>query len=822
MSKVVNFNDAKKLCLDYFNQDEIAADVFLGKYALRNNQGELLEPTPDSMHDRLARELHRVESKYENPVSYKRIRSLLDGFKKIIPQGSPMSAIGNTYKHQSLSNCFVVASPEDSYGGILHTDQEQAQIMKRRGGVGFDISKIRPKGLSTANAAGTTDGIGVFMERFSNTCREVAQGGRRGALMLTIDVRHPEIETFINIKRDRTKVTGANLSIKLTDDFMKAASEDKEFALQWPVDSKDPKIVNSVSAKKIWNQIIDAAWENAEPGLLFWDTVKKWTLADIYEKEGFGSISTNPCGEIVLSAYDACRLLVLNTLSYVKNPFKKDAKFDYASFFNDVIVAQRLMDDIVELELEQITKIITKIKNDPEPESVKRIELELWEKIRNMVEKGRRTGLGVTAIGDTLAYLGLRYGSEKSINVVEEIYKTLALASHKSSVVMAKERGAFPVCDVQRTLKHPFMARLMNASDKETNEMYKCYGRRNICNTTTAPAGSVSVIAQTSSGIEPIFLPSYKRRKKIIESSENANVDYIDEMGDKWQEYTVYHHGFKSWMEATEKSSFEESPYYRSTANDVDWMASVDIQAAAQKWVEHSISKTCNLPKSATKDLVANVYMSAWEKGCKGFTVYRDGCRSGVLISESAQNPEQFIQKSASRRPKELPCKIHKTKIKGENWTIIVGLLEGKPYEVFGGLSKYIEIPKKYTDGILTKHDRKTTNAIYDLKVQNGGDFIIKNIADAFDNANYSHTTRLISLSLRHGAKIQYVVEQLQKEKDADMFSFAKCISRVLKSYIEDGTETSAAKTCSNCNGTKFAYQEGCITCLECGWAKCG
>lgn len=817
---MVQYEDALRSTLAYFGGDQIASDVFLGKYALRDMAGHLVEETPADMHRRLAKEFARIEGKFPNPMPASEIFDLLDGFRYVVPQGSPMSAIGNDYRIQSLSNCFVIAQPEDSYGGILFTDQEQAQIMKRRGGVGFDLSKIRPKGLPTANAAVTTDGIGVFMERFSNTCREVAQDGRRGALMLTIDIRHPEIETFIDIKRDLKKVTGANISIRLTDEFMRAVQDDLDFGLRWPIDGDaDMGVLRTVRARDLWDKIIDSAWTMAEPGLLFWDTVRRLTPADIFAGEGFMSISTNPCGEIVLSAYDACRLLLLNLFSYVRNPFLPDASFDFGLFHDHVVRAQRLMDDIVELELEQIGKIIGKVKNDPESDHVKRVEIELWQKIRDTVAKGRRTGLGVTALGDALAGLGIRYGSDESIRMTETIYRTLALAAHESSVVMAKERGPFPVCDPKRMVGHPFIDRLVDGSPQWVNDMFMEYGRRNICLSTTAPAGSVSMLTQTTSGIEPAYMLKYRRRKKINSNEGVVQVDFEDEMGDRWQEYDVYHHGFQKWMDVTGKSydDVESSPYFNATSADVDWIASVDIQAAAQKWVEHSISKTCNLPADATKELVAQVYMRAWEKGCKGFTVYRDGCRQGVLVQEKPK----FQQYKAPKRPQELSCNIHHVQVRGETWTILVGLMEGKPYEVFGGLSKYVVIPKKYTKGTIIKHDRKTMNSVYDLRIENGDDLVIKDIANQFDNPNYSHATRLISLALRHGAKIQYVVEQLSKEKDADMFSFTKCIARVLKSYIEDGTATTMYKQCEQCGGTKFAYQEGCIACTSCGWSKC-
>ena len=823
---VVQYSDALASSLEYFSGDQIAADVFVGKYALRNGKGELLEHTPTEMHWRLAREFARIEQKYANPMSEEEIFGLLDHFRYVVPQGSPMSAIGNHFKLQSLSNCFVISQPEDSYGGILYTDQEQAQIMKRRGGVGFDISTIRPKGMSTANAAGSTDGIGVFMERFSNTCREVAQGGRRGALMITIDVSHYEVETFIKIKRDEKKVTGANISLRLSDKFMRAARDDKDFQLHWPVGVPDPAISKMVRARELWDMIIDSAWSMAEPGLLFWDTVIRNTPADIFTPEGFGSISTNPCSELMLCADDSCRLMLLNVLSYVMKQFTKDAHLDEKKFYDHIMKVQRLMDDLVDLELEAVDRIIAKIQSDENSEAVKRIEIDLWKRIKLKAEQGRRTGLGITALGDALAALGLTYGSPESIEITEKVYKILALAAHESSVRMAAERGSFPVCDPQRMVDHPFISRLIESSSPEVNGLFMQYGRRNIALTTTAPAGSVSTLTQTTSGIEPAFLLKYTRRRKVNPNDEASRIDFIDDMGDKWQEYPVYHHGFKKWMDVTGKTydDVAESPYYKATSNDVDWAASVDILAAAQKYVEHGISKTINLPSDAKRELVAHVYMRAWENNCKGITVYRDGCREGVLIKETKQS-SRSEQRCAPKRPDVLDCRIHHAQIKGEMWTILVGLLDGKPYEVFGGHSKHIEIPKKINEGLIVKHDKKSSNSVYDLRIGNDAEFIIKDIATVFDNPNYSHTTRLISLALRHGAKIQYVVEQLQKERDADMFSFVKCIARVLKQYIEDGSTTTVLKECPNCKasngGSNFIYQEGCVKCIHCSWSRC-
>lgn len=815
---MASFNEAYVASLAYFSGDEIAAQKFVSKYALHDRDGNVLELTPDDMHRRLAREFARIESRYPNPMSEDEIFELLRDFRDVIPQGSPMSGIGNPGQFQSLSNCFVIRSPYDSYAGILWSDQEQVQIMKRRGGVGFDISTIRPRGLVTANAARTTDGIGVFMERFSNSCREVAQGGRRGALMLTVSCHHPQIRDFISIKRDLTKVTGANISIRLSDEFMRAVRDGLQVQLRFPVEPDVPHLTETmVDARSLWDEMIDAAHNSAEPGLLFWDTIISRSPADIYADLGFGTVSTNPCGEIPLCPYDSCRLMVVNLFSFIENPFTASARFARERFRAVVMRAQRLMDDLIDLEVECIERIIAKVESDPEPAHTKLIELELWRKILEFALKGRRTGLGVTGLGDMLAGMGIRYGSDESIVFVEDVYRELALSSYRSSAIMAKERGAFKVHDYGREKDHPFMRQLFDA-DPELEQMVKQHGRRNIACNTTAPTGTVSIMTQTTSGIEPVFLVTYTRRSKITEGDKNATVDFVDDVGDKWQEFEVFHPGFKRWMDVTGKGpqDIAESPYWRATSADIDWEAKVRMQAAAQKWVDHSISNTTNIPADASIEVTKRVYMTGWESGCKGVTIYRAGSRSGVLIEKP-----KFASRTAPKRPDSLPCRIHHTNIKNETWTILVGLMDGKPYEVFGGLSKFVEIPKKYDEGVITKNSRKSTASTYDLKIGNGSGFVMKNVVDQFDNPNYSAMTRIISLALRHGADIQYVVEQLQKDKDSDMFSFAKCIARVLKTYIPDGSGTSVIKACPQCEGTEFAYQENCPSCLSCGWQKC-
>ena len=852
---------AYQASLKYFNGDELASSVFVDKYALRTPKGDLLELTPTDMHRRIAKEFARIEKKYPNPMSEKDIFCLLAdvdhldasqiekmsldelaaesrGLGPIVPQGSPMSAIGNAFQYQSLSNCFVIQSPYDSYAGILKADQEQAQIMKRRGGVGFDISTIRPKGIVTANAARTTDGIGVFMERFSNTCREVAQGGRRGALMLTIDVHHPEIRTFINIKRDLKKVTGANISIRLTDEFMQAVKDGDKVHLRFPVE-KDAKhtVEEHVDAKQLWHEIIEAAWASAEPGLLFWDTVKKRTPTEAYASVGYGSTSTNPCGEIVLSPYDSCRLLLVNLYKFVKNPFTSAAAYDNERLKDTVVKAQRLMDDLIDLEIEAVDKIIAKIQNDPEPDDVKRPELDLWNKIKSAALGGRRTGLGITALGDALAAMGFVYGSKKSIEMTESLYKALALSAYKSTIKMAEERGPFPVFSHKLEGNHPFIKQILEANPDLVAD-YKKFGRRNIALTTTAPAGSVSVLTQTTSGIEPAFMLFYKRRKKVNGDDPNAKVDFVDPLGDKWQEFVVYHHAFKKWMEVNHKTekNVAESPYHGGTANEIDWVAKVDLQAAAQKWICHSISNTTNIPNSTSVDVVKGIYMRGWETGCKGVTIYRDGCRTGVLVAETKPEekkvdvdgqPEAMVESHAPKRPRELTCDIHRINVRssGENesYLVLVGKLEGMPYEIFCGLSHHVEVPKKAKTGTLIKNGKKDGVATYNLQIPIGDDdqLLFKDVVELFSNPNHGSMTRTLSLALRHGVPVQYMVEQLQKDKHSGLQSFSKAIARVLKSYIPDGTKSQSDKTCGSCGVEGLIYREGCVTCSSCGWSKC-
>lgn len=825
---VYTYSQVLEASVEYFGGDELAARVFADKYALQDANGHHLELTPADMHRRLAKEFARIEKKYSNPMSEEEIFCLLDHYKFIVPQGSPMFGVGNDHCVQSLGNCFVVESPHDSIGGIFKTDQEIAQLMKRRAGVGTDLANLRPKETVVNNSAKTTDGIGVFMDKYSDTCKGIAQNGRRGALMLSNHINHPEIETFINIKRDNKRVTGANISVRITDKFMKAVKENEEYTLQWPVEAKKPVITKTVKAKTIWNQIIDSAWASAEPGVLFWDHIIDNSPADIYASEypNFRTQSTNPCGELPLGL-DSCRLLVVNLLSFVSNPFTKKAKFDYEHYAIVCQKAQRLMDDLVDLEVEKIKRVIKKIESDPEPEMIKRIELHMWKRFLDSCVMGRRTGTGITALGDCLAALGIKYGSKHSIEVTDEIYRQLMINTYKSSCMMAGERGAFPIFDATMEKGHPFITHAMS-QDKELARLYKAHGRRNVALLTTAPTGSVSTQTQTSSGIEPVYLLSYVRRKKQNPSDKNVRVDFVDASGDSWQEFTVYHHGVQRWMNATGENDVSKSPYAGATSNEIDWVASVDLQAAAQKHIDHSISKTCNLPENVSKEVVSQVYMRAWEKGCKGFTVYRDKCRDGVLISTkpvstTSPRPSDIEVCMAPKRPVELPCEIKKAKISGETWTIFVGLLNGKPYEVFGGLSKYVDIPNKFKKGKVAKNGKVDDITTYNLIIGEGDDqMIIKDIANVFENANFGAFTRTISLALRHGTPTQYVVEQLQKDKHSDVTSFSKVIARVLKDYIADGTKSTAERKCPSCGKeNSFAYQERCLTCLGCGWSKC-
>ncbi len=829
------YDEARTASLRYFEDDGLAAEVFVGKYALQDLKGVIYEASPPEMHHREAREFARIEKKYSNPLSEEEIYDYLSDWR-IVPQGGPMSAIGNPFQIQSLSNCFVIESPCDSYGGIMKTDQEQVQIMKRRGGVGFDMSTIRPKGLPAANAARSTDGIGVFMERYSNTCREVAQGGRRGALMLTLSVHHPEVLTFANIKRDKKKVTGANVSIRMTSEFMEAVKKGEKYQQRFPVEPGASKYVVEqwVDAREVWDNIVAAMRDCSEPGMLFWDTVTSMGPADAYAKFGYGSISTNPCGEITLSAYDSCRLLFLNLWKFVKDPFTSGASFDFEAFARAAYVAQRLMDDLIDLELEAVDGILAKIKSDPEPSDVKRPELELWQKIKNAAVNGRRTGLGITALGDVFAGVGLRYGSSESIALTDRIYRQLALSSYRSSVDMAKERGAFPIFSHEVEKGHPFIERIMN-EDEGLRADYLLYGRRNIANTTTAPVGTGSIVVQTTSGMEPVLFVKSRRMRKITAADKQARVDKVDALGDQWQYYDTFHPGVKKWMEVTGETDVTKSPYHGSTVEEIDYCEKVDVQAAAQKWICHSISNTTNMPENVTAKSVNDMCWHAWETGCKGVTIYRINSRDAVVVNEGASTsdgqPLIITETHAPKRPKELECDVHRVSVKGEQYLVLVGLLNGQPYEVFAGLSEQVEVPRKAKKGTLIKNGKKDGVTTYNLRIPVGDDdaLVIKDVVSMFDNPLYGAFTRAVSLILRHGVPVQFLIEQLRKDKHSDITSFSAVVARVLKGYIPDGTASSSEKKCPGCGGATLVYQQGCVGCLggmnpdgtACTWSKC-
>lgn len=821
------YGEVRDASLAYFDNDELAADVFAGKYALQDLRGNIYELTPTDMHRRLAREFARIEARYPNPLSEDEIFDHLSSWE-IVAQGGPMSAIGNPYQVQSLSNCFVIPSPCDSYGGIMKTDQEQVQIMKRRGGVGFDLSTLRPRGLPAANAARTTDGIAVFMERYSNTCREVAQGGRRGALMLTIDVRHPEVLTFANVKRDVRKVTGANVSIRVTDDFMCAVNNGESYVQRFPVEPADGAalVQGSVDARTVWRSAVKAMRDCSEPGFLFWDTVRKMTPTEAYASKGFNSISTNPCGEIVLSAYDSCRLLFMNLWRFVVEPFTPRSRFDFDRYAKAAYVGQKLMDDLIDLELEAIDRILEKVVADPEPDDVKQVELQLWQRIRDAASTGRRTGFGVTALGDAVAGLGMRYGDEASVNFTDRAYRCHCLASYRASVDMARDRGPFPAFSHDLERGHPFIERVM-AEDAGLCRDYELHGRRNIANTTTAPCGSSSILTRTTSGCEPVLFLKSRRKRKITAADKQARVDEVDELGDRWQHYDLFHPGLAEWMRVTGETDVTRSPYHGATVEEIDPLRKIDVQAAAQRWVCHSISNTTNLPADVSEETVERLCMHAWETGCKGVTVYRKGSRAAVIVDEGTARkdgqPLVIVETHAPKRPKDLPCEVHRVSVKGEQYTVLVGLMKGRPYEVFAGLSEHVEVPKKAKQGTLTKNGKKEGVATYNLHIPIGEDdsIVVKDVVSMFDNPEHGALTRVISMSLRHGVPIQYVVEQLKKDRRSDLQSFSGVIARVLKGYIPDGTAPTAEKACPSCGKGALVYQSGCVSCSECQWSKC-
>ena len=807
-STMYSYEEAFKESLEYFSGDELAAEVFLTKYALRDREGNLLEKTPDDMHWRLAREFARIEKKkFRDPLTAEEIFKYLSHFKYIVPQGSPMYGIGNNYTYQSLGNCFILGMVPDSYGGIMFYDEMIVQLCKRRCGVGLRLDKVRPRGAPVSNAAHTSDGMRVFMERFSNSIREVAQSGRRGAGILTISVHHPDVFSFINAKTDMKSCTGANISVMLTDEFMSAVEKDEEYELRWPVDSECPSISKMVRARKVWDNIIENAWKYAEPGLIFEDNMIRGSMSDCYKKinEDLADVCTNPCAEIPAPAYESCRLLCVNVLSFVKNPFTKDAKFDSKLFRKVVRIAQRLMDDMVDLEIEKMDRIIKKVKSDPEPNYIKHNELWIWKKFRETAEMGRRTGLGVTAVGDALAAMNIKYGSPESVKAVEEIYRVLAIESMRSSCEMAQELGPFPLYTPSVEEDVEIINRILD-QDKKLKEMHKKYGRRNISLTTTAPTGSVSILTQTTSGIEPVYLLEYDRRRKVNDGEE---YDFENEVGDKFKTFTVRHRGLQLWMDITGNKNIKKSPYWKATSEDIDWETSVDIQAVAQKWVSHSISKTCNLPHDVDKSVVEKVYMRAYKSGCKGFTVYRQGSREGILLSKDSL-PVKIVKSNAPKRPRELPCDVHYMSVNGCPYFVMVGLLDGQPYEVFAGRSTGID--SKCKSGKIIKSKRPK---IYKAILDDGIEICPLTIGCTHDE---EVITRLTSMSLRHGAGIQFIVDQLLKV-EGNMTTFAKAIARALKKYIKNGEKSTT--TCKKCGMKSIVFLEGCQTCQNCGDSKC-
>ena len=838
--KKITFQDALKESVKYFKGDELAASVWVNKYAMKDSYGNLYEKSPVDMHWRLANKFAEIEQKYPNPMSKEEIFALLDGFKYVIPQGGPMTGIGNDYQVASLSNCFVIGHdrPADSYGGIMKMDEEQVQLMKRRGGVGHDLSHIRPAGTPVLNSALTSTGLVPFMERYSNSTREVAQDGRRGALMLSVSIKHPDAESFIDAKMQQGKVTGANVSVKIDDEFMRDAIAGKEYTQQYPIDSKTPVIVKKINAQQLWKKIVHNAWKSAEPGILFWDTVLRESVADCYADLGYRTVSTNPCGEIPLCPYDSCRLIAINLYSYVDNPFTFAATFNMELFKKHVRMAMRLMDDLIDLEMEKIAAILKKIESDPEDDEVKRTEYNLWKKIEKKSLGARRTGLGITAEGDMLAALGIRYGSDEAINFAVEVQKTLAVEAYRTSVEMAKERGAFPIYDAQREVGNPMIERIKAADPALYEDMVK-YGRRNVSMLTIAPTGTTSLMTQTTSGIEPVFLPYYVRRRKVNPNDQNVNITFTDDVGDCWEEYYVFHHKFLDWCQVQGLSKEEvvkmpvekvdelvsKSPYYKASSADIDWVAKVKMQGSIQKWVDHSISVTVNLPNSVTEELVAEVYKTAWECGCKGVTVYRDGSRAGVLVSKK-EEPKEVLR--PKKRPASLEADVVRFMNGKEHWIALVGKINNQPYEIFTGLAdedtRYI--PKSVTKGFIVKQKDVNTGASrYDFHYVDkyGYTNIVGGISHMF-NKEYWNYAKLISGVLRNGMPVVDVlnlINGLQLDSET-INTWKNGVERALKRYIPDGTKDDTGKVCSKCGSNELVYQEGCLVCKSCGYSKCG
>jgi ribonucleoside-diphosphate reductase alpha chain len=796
--------EVNKSSLEYFKGDELAANVFATKYALKSKDGKYLESNPEQMHKRIAAEFARIEAKFggDNALSYETIYNDIVNFGYIVPQGSPMYGIGNNETIASLSNCVVVASPEDNVSSIMDSGKHLANLFKRRCGVGLDISNLRPEGMTVNNSAGTTTGAWSFADFYSYVCRMIGQNGRRGALMISLDVRHPDIEKFTKMKHDLTKVTGANVSIKISDDFMEAVEQDQDFVLRFPVDSSNPSYSKTVRARELWKEVVDSATRTAEPGLLMWGNIEKYLPAQSYANEGFKTLTTNPCGEIPLSAYDSCRLISVNLKSFVVNQFESNSYFHFEKFESVVKRAMRLSDDLVELEIEKLTKIIT--ASDTQDEK------ELWTNLLRACVDGRRTGLGTHGLADALACLGMPYDSADALVTIDKIYNTLKEAAYTESVWLARERGSFAVFDWELEKDNAFIKSL----SPSIQNAIKTFGRRNISILTNAPTGSVSIMSQTSSGLEPVFRNFYIRRRKLSHNEQDQAAAFVDVMGDKWTEYKVYHHNVQEYLK---KFETDEIPAFFTESDKIDWKRRVEIQGVIQKHIDHSISSTINLPKGTEPEVVSELYRLGWKLGLKGITVYVDGSRDGVLITETKK--ETFPQHNAPKRPTTLEADIHNVTIKGEKWTILVGLMDGKPYEILGGANKLVDLPKNAKKGQLLKTSTNKTQSRYDLIVD---DLTIRDVVKAFDNANQSAFTRLLSLSLRHGAPINYVVEQMQKEQDSDMFSFARSISRVLKQYVPDGTKATGQKTCGDCGSTNLIYQDGCVTCSDCGNSKCG
>ena len=844
------YNEAFEASKKYFEGDELAARVWATKYALKDSQGNYFELTPDDMHRRIAREIARIERKYKNPMDEQLLFDLMNHFRYLVPQGSPMAGIGNNLQVGSLSNCFVIGlkGEPDSYGGIIKIDEEQVQLMKRRGGVGHDLSHLRPKGAEVKNSALTSTGLVPFMERYSNSTREVAQDGRRGALMLTVSVKHPDSEAFVDAKMTEGKITGANVSLKIDDAFMQAAIEGKEYTQQYPIHAEKPKYTQKIDATTFWNKIIHNAWQSAEPGVLFWDTIIRESLPDCYADLGFKTVSTNPCGEIPLCPYDSCRLLAINLYSYVENPFTPNAKFNFSKFKEHVMYAQRMMDDIIDLEMEKIETIIAKIETDPETDEVKATELNLWKKIKDKTSQGRRTGVGTTAEGDMIAAMGLTYGTEEATKFSVEVHKTLALAAYRSSVMLASERGAFPVFDYKREVNNPFMNRLKEA-DSELYDLMVKYGRRNIACLTIAPTGTTSILTQTTSGIEPVFLPVYKRRRKVNANDKEVRVDFVDESGDAFEEYVVYHPKFITWMningiEVKDNYTQEQideivakSPYYKATSNDVDWLNKVKMQGAVQKWVDHSISVTINLPNDVSEEMVNKLYVEAWKSGCKGCTVYRDGSRSGVLISlknEKKKTTENAVPSPADengfvthKRPIELDADVVRFQNNKEKWIAFIGLIDGKPYEIFTGIAdddEGIFCPKSVSKGKIIKVIDENGQKRYDFQFVNKRGFktTIEGLSEKF-NPEFWNYAKLISGVLRYRMPIAQVLKLVGSlELDNQSINTWKVgVERALKKYLPNG-EKASGQTCPNCGQESLVYQEGCLICTNCGTSRCG